>query len=69
MNTLWTVLETDVTPRILRMWADRLDREMREATLGDEVPAIELKDWNSKTNIVLRADQDAWHKKDKGAWI
>ena len=69
MNTLWTVLETDVTPRILRMWADSLDREMREATLGDEVPAIELKDWNSKTNIVLRGDQDAWHKKDKGAWI
>lgn len=68
MNTLWTVLETDVTPRILHMWADRLDREMHNARVGDEVPSIELKDWNGKTNIVLRADQDAWVKKDKGAW-
>lgn len=69
MNTLWTVLEVEVTPRTLRMWADRLDKEMSAATVGSEVPAIELKDWNSKTNIVLRANQNAWHRKDKGAWI
>ena len=68
MITMWTVLETYTTPRTLRLWADRLDREMSNATIGDEVPAIELKDWDSKTNIVLRADQDAFHNKDKGAW-
>jgi hypothetical protein len=68
MNTLWTVLETKITPRTLRMFADRLDRKMYSATVGEEVPKIELKDWNNKTNIVLIADQDAWHNRDRGAW-
>ena len=64
----WLELETDVTPKMLRSLADKLDREMKETDLGSELPAIKLTCPKTHTRIVLRADQEAWHNKDKGAW-
>lgn len=66
---VWTVIETKVTPQLLRAWAFRLHHQMTVATLGDEVPFIEVKDYESNSIIMLRANQEAWHNKDKGKWL
>jgi len=63
-----TVLEVYMTPRLLRLYADRLEKEMAKTTTGQDLPVIIIKDWDSKTEIRLIADQDAFHRKNKGEW-
>lgn len=66
--TKWITLEAWITPKKLRAWADRIEREMDIARLGQEVPSVEIKCYESNTAIVLRADQDAFHRDKQGAW-
>lgn len=68
MITKWTTLETLVTPHLLRAWANRLDSDMKAAALGTEVPFIEVKDYKSNSIILLRANQGAWHDRNKGTF-
>lgn len=65
----WTHIETRITPKTLRTWADRLERDMDKTRVGEDVPKIEYKDWNSNIIIVFVADQDAFHKHSlQGQW-
>jgi hypothetical protein len=65
----WTVFRLDITPKTLRIWANRLEADMNNATIGDELPRINVKDHNSKTELQLIADQGAWHNRKSGQWI
>lgn len=59
----WTTLEMQVTPKTLVGWSNRLDREMHEARLGEEVPSIEIKDYSTKTIIKLSQSRSVASKR------
>lgn len=59
---LCQVVRVYVTPKRLREVADTIDRCMRSAKLGEDVPKITL--YGDGIELDLVADQDAWHRKD-----
>lgn len=65
-----TIASANVTPKLLRQWANDLIVAMGKANLGEHTPRITI--YGDNLRIELIADQDAWHQHnadDKSKWV
>lgn len=62
--TQYLVVNITTTPRQLRLWADKMEKEMPEKTLGDETTTTAI----HKNGVLLKinADQESFYRHTHG---